>query len=196
MTAIIVFTNIIAILKNLIIFHENQSVRFQPTLLIIWMNLLSLKHKKKKQKRKKTNIYNQASELYIDLLAIYFDKNYELSDAKRKTLESKYDPDKLFLETCNSDVWFENEKLIDKEESADLSDQPALEGDEKEVKEKKGLKILTPNKLLTRLPVLLAQTKAGNNSCKLKNEVRKILYFLYQHNKITKKVFKNSIKSL
>ena len=86
------------------------------------MNLLSLKHKKKKQKRKKTNIYNQASELYIDLLAIYFNKNYELSDAKSKTLESKYDPDKLFLETCNSDVWFENEKLIDKEESADLSD--------------------------------------------------------------------------
>ena len=86
------------------------------------MNLLSLKHKKKKQKRKKTNIYNQASELYIDLLAIYCNKNYELSDAKRKTLESKYDPDKLFLETCNSDVWFENEKSIDKEESADLSD--------------------------------------------------------------------------
>ena len=50
-----------------------------------------------------------------------------------------------------------------------------------------GLKILTPNKLLTRLPILLAQAKAGNNSYKLKNEIRQILYLLYQHNKITKK---------
>ena len=39
-----------------------------------------------------------------------------------------------------------------------------------------GIKVLTPNKLLTRLPVLLAQTKAGNNSYKLKKEVRQILY--------------------
>ena len=64
---------------------------------------------------------------------------------------------------------------------------PSLEGDEEEVKEEKGLKILTPNKLLTRLPILLAQIKAGNNSYKLKNEIRQILYLLYQHNKITKK---------
>ena len=40
---------------------------------------------------------------------------------------------------------------------------PLLEGDEEEVKEVKGLKILTPNKLLTRIPTLLAQIKAGNN---------------------------------
>ena len=72
---------------------------------------------------------------------------------------------------------------------------PPLEGDE-EVKEGKGLKILTPNKLLTRLPILLAQIKPGNNSYKLKNEIRKTLYPLYQHNKITKKVYNNLIKSL
>ena len=70
-----------------------------------------------------------------------------------------------------------------------------LEGDE-EVKEGKRLKILTPNKLLTRLPTLLAQIKAGNNSCKLKNEIRPILHLLYQHNKITKNVYSNLIKSL
>ena len=60
----------------------------------------------------------------------------------------------------------------------------------------RGSKILTPNKLLTRFPVLLAQMKAGNNSKSLKNEIRKILYILYQHNKITKKVYNNLIKSL
>ena len=36
--------------------------------------------------------------------------------------------------------------------------------------------MLTPNKLFTRLPVLLVQIKAGNNSCKLKNEIWQILY--------------------
>ena len=41
----------------------------------------------------------------------------------------------------------------------------------------KGLRILTSNKILTRVPILLAQIKAGNNSCKLKNDVRHILFF-------------------
>ena len=50
-----------------------------------------------------------------------------------------------------------------KEKSVDLSDIPPLEGDE-EVKEGKGLKILISDKLLTRLSILLAQIKAGNNS--------------------------------
>ena len=48
---------------------------------------------------------------------------------------------------------------------------PPLKDDE-EVKEVKGLKFLTPNKLLTRLSILLAQTKAGDNLYKLKNEIR------------------------
>ena len=70
------------------------------------------------------------------------------------------------------------------------------EGDE-EVKEGKRLKILTPNKLLTRLPpILLAQIKDGTNSYKLKNEMRQILYLLYQRNKINKNVYNNLIKSL
>ena len=38
-----------------------------------------------------------------------------------------------------------------------------------------GLKVLTPNKLLTRLPIILAQIKAGNNLNKLKNEIRQML---------------------
>ena len=73
-------------------------------------------------------------------------------------------------------------------------DLPPLEGDEKKVKEGKGLQISTPNKLLTRLPVLSLKTKAVNNSYKLKSEIRKTLYLLYQHNKISKKVCNNLIK--
>ena len=44
----------------------------------------------------------------------------------------------------------------------------------------KGLKILTPNQMLSRLPITLAQLKAGNNSEKLKNEIRQIFYSLYR----------------
>ena len=76
----------------------------------------------------------------------------------------------------------------------DLSDMPLPEGDEVEVRE--GIKILTPNILLTRLPILLAHIKSGKNSYKLKSEVRQILLLLYQHNKITKKVYNNLVQSL
>ena len=86
---------------------------------------------------------------------------------------------------------------------------PPLEGDEEKVKvepqesiaervklnpqkyEGTELKILTPDKLLSRLPMLLPQIKAWNNSYKSKNEIRQILYLLYQ---ITKKVYNNLIK--
>ena len=50
---------------------------------------------------------------------------------------------------------------------------------------RKQLKILTLNKLLIRLSMLLAQIKAENNPNKLKIKVRQIMYLLYQHNKMT-----------
>ena len=66
-------------------------------------------------------------------------------------------------------------------------DLPPLEGNEEKVKEGKVLNILTTNKVLTRLPVLLAQVRSGNTLYKLKKEIRKLLYLLYQHTKIIKK---------
>ena len=58
------------------------------------------------------------------------------------------------------------------------------------------LKILTPNQMLKRLPIALAQVKAGNNSESLLNEIRQIVYSLYRSNKITKKVYNNIINSI
>ena len=51
-------------------------------------------------------------------------------------------------------------------------------------------------KLLQRLPIALAQVKAGNNSESLLNEIRQIVYSLYQSKQITKKVYNNIIKSI
>ena len=58
------------------------------------------------------------------------------------------------------------------------------------------LKILTPKQMLQRLPIVLAQAKAGNNSENLLNEIRQIIYSLYQSKEITKKVCNNLMKSL
>ena len=62
--------------------------------------------------------------------------------------------------------------------------------------EGKRLKILTPKQMLQRLPIALAQVKAGNNSENLLNEIRQIIYSLYQSKEITKKVYNNLMKSL
>ena len=62
--------------------------------------------------------------------------------------------------------------------------------------EGEGLKILTPNQMLKRLPIALAQIKAGNNSESLLNEIRQIVYSLYRSKEITKKVYNHIIKSI
>ena len=53
--------------------------------------------------------------------------------------------------------------------------------------QEKGIKILTPNQMLQRLPIALAQVKAGNKPNNLLNEIREIVYLLYPVKKIAKK---------
>ena len=125
---------------------------------------------------------------------MYHYKEYnKLSDAKKNKLDQEFKPINLKLKDYDYGGWFTEEELDDEEK---LDELPPLEGNEEEVKEGKGLKILTPNKLLIRFPTLLAQIKTGSNSYKLKVEIRQIQYPLYQHNKITKNVYNKLIKSL
>ena len=56
-----------------------------------------------------------------------------------------------------------------------------------------GLKILTPNQMLSILPISSAQLKAGNNSEKLKNEIRQLLYSLHRSKKLTKEIYKSLV---
>ena len=58
------------------------------------------------------------------------------------------------------------------------------------------LKVLTPKQMLQRLQIALGQVKAGNNSESLLNEIRQMVYSLYQLKRITKKVCNNIIKSI
>ena len=74
---------------------------------------------------------------------------------------------------------------------------PELESEESAVErrnqQRQGLKILTPDQMLSRLPITLAQLKAGNNSQKLKNEIRQLLYSLYRSKKLTETTYNNLI---
>ena len=56
-----------------------------------------------------------------------------------------------------------------------------------------GIKILTPNQMLNRLPITLAQLQAGNNSNKLKNEIRQLLYSLYHSKNMTERIYKSLV---
>ena len=80
----------------------------------------------------------------------------------------------------------ENDKVID---IAEL----ILCFNEENQQEGLGLKILTPNQMLSRLPISLAQLKAGNNSQKLKNEIRQLLYSLYRSKKLTKQLYRSLV---
>ena len=59
-----------------------------------------------------------------------------------------------------------------------------------------GLKILSSKQMLERLPIALVQAKAGNNSESLLNEIRQIIYSLYQSKQIKKRVYNNIIESI
>ena len=93
------------------------------------------------------------------------------------------------------EIFKPNDKKTDKQ--PDAIEMPELESKESAAQRKnqdvKGLKILTPNQMLSRLPITLAQLKAGNSFEKLKNEIRQILYSLYRSRKLTKQIYKNLI---
>ena len=60
----------------------------------------------------------------------------------------------------------------------------------------KGLKLFIPDQMLSRLPIILAQLKAGNNSEKLKNQIRHLLYSPYRSKNMTKLVYNNLRKHI
>ena len=93
-------------------------------------------------------------------------------------------------------VLFPSQEESDKEES-EISDMSELESEESAEQRRnqqgQGLKILTPKQMIIRLPILLAQLKAGNNSEKFKNEIRQLAYSLCRSKNLTKTIYNNLI---
>ena len=98
-----------------------------------------------------------------------FRRNFKINPRKRKeeknTIVGIY---KLFAPILESD-----------NEHPDTTDVYDLESEESTDQAGKGLKILTPNQMVSKLPIFLAYLKAGNNSEKFKNEIWQLLYSLY-----------------
>ena len=86
------------------------------------------------------------------------------------------------------------------DEEPNTTDMPELESEESAAKRRnqpgQGVKILTPDQMLSRLLITLAQLKAGNNSEKLTNEIRQLLYSLYRSKKLTKKMYNHLISTI
>ena len=91
-----------------------------------------------------------------------------------------------------------NQKKIDKicESLKDIAVSYNPQSGNVTSKKSEGLKILTNKQMLNRLSILLAQIEVGNNSNKLKNEIRQILYSLYRSKALTKTVYNKLIKSI
>ena len=105
----------------------------------------------------------------------------DIAKKAKKNSGSRQTPNRQnFLEIIDS-----LEKIFN--ELPDTTDMVDLKSEESAAERRKqkglGLKILTPNQVLSRLPISLAQLKAGNNSEKLKNEIRQLLYSLYRSKK-------------
>ena len=86
------------------------------------------------------------------------------------------------------------------DEQPDTTNMPKLESEESAAERRnqqgEGVKILTPSQMLSRLTISLAQLEAGNDSEKLKNELRQLLYSLYRSKNITKQVYNNLMKPI
>ena len=79
-----------------------------------------------------------------------------------------------------------------------LDDLPPSETEKEAAERQKGqgLKILTPQQMFTRLPILLAQLKAGNNTQRRKNEIRQLLYSLYRSKNLSKKIYNSLMNTI
>ena len=87
----------------------------------------------------------------------------------------------------------EDEKKIEQPDRILKIVERILEFNKEIEKQGLGLKILTPDKMLSIIPISLAQLNAGNNSEKLKNEIRQLLYSLYRSKKLTKQIYKSLV---
>ena len=128
-----------------------------------------------------------------DIESIEPEKEYEESIAERvKTRSQNKDTQRTFAPQ-DSSINLDNFTYDENYDELDEEDREILRNKNKEGK---GLKILSKQQMLSRLSILLAQLQAGNNSKKIKNETRQILYPLYRSKALTKTVYNNLIKAI
>ena len=158
------------------------------------------KNQKKKESKNLSNNENESKSIDYDLFKKHF--NFAVPSALVKQLYETKTRKKSnglvnVIKSGLSDLKDEIKKMSEDEKEIEKPDKilkivkEILDFNKKIRKQQGlGLKILTPDQMLSRLPISLAQLKAGNNSEKLKNEIRQLLYSLYR----SKKLLNNSKK--
>ena len=185
--------NILNILENLFIKDVPKETMFERN---IAERIKSRKERLDEIERKEQNINNE-------LFKVYFADYQSPSNMYKKLIETenteinknKVDFIKEILSKLQKIIDYvpkentfkieENKKIIDIVKQVLAFNQLNQSGQD--------LKILTPNQMLNRLPITLAQLNAGNNSEKLKNEIRQLLYSLYRSKKLTATIYKSLI---
>ena len=114
----------------------------------------------------------------------------------RETEKKSEEPDKI-VDIVENIIEFNKQIQDEQPGTTDMSDLKIEESSEQRINQKGGgLKIPTPNQMLSRIPISLAQLKAENNSQKLKNEIRQLLCYLYCSKKLTKTIYNNLINAI
>ena len=181
-------------LKNFFIAHQKLIKKSEP-------KIQGSIAEKTKLRRQRLDIINKKKEsINNKLFKEYFDYSNpdtmikglkDAGDEKNnmvKSISKNLNKMKKFIKNVPENKTFrieENEEIIDiVERILELNSKKQLG---------LGLKILTPNQMLSRVTITFAQLKSGNNSEKLKNKIRQLLYSLYRSKKLTKQLYKSLI---
>ena len=146
-------------------------------------NALDIINKTRKDKKDLADVKNNQQDFKLYLGEIK--KGTKKSKEQKNTL---YNIEMLYKAGNEAVEFYDDYSLVMSEAKAKSEQSNTTKGT--------GLKILTPNQMLQRLPIALAQVKVCNNSQNLLNEIRQIICSLYQSKEITKKVYNNLIKSI
>ena len=149
----------------------------------------------KKYSPKSPKYINAKNNPVKNVKKIYEGRNKIIKEFKNNIFQVYYDETQEKTSESESESASDEESTL-KSKKIDTTDMSDLESEESAAERRKkgqGLKILTPNQMLSRLPITLAQLKAGNNSEKLKNEIRQLLYSLYRSKKLAKQLNKGLI---
>ena len=154
-----------------------------------------LRRRSNEIKRKEQNINNEYFKAYFTDYQSPSNMYKKLSETKSAVNEVRADSIKKVVSKLKRIIEYapkddalkteEKEKIIDIVERILFFNQLNQSG--------QGLKILTPNQMLSRLPISLAQLKARNIFEKLKKEIRQLLYSLYKSKKLTKNIYKSFV---
>ena len=143
-------------------------------------------------KKKATDMYNDIAEDVNKL------NKLKPTESRKKMLPIFEQLEEIFVRS-KADASVDDEADDEADEQPDTTDMPELESEESAGQRKQqgqGVKILTPKLLITRLTILLAQLKAGNNSQKLENEIRQLLYSLYRSKKLSKTIYNSLMNTI